>query len=185
MKIVARVEGEKPTLIEALKAGGIAAKLVRNATIVELERNQSHTDLYHVPDEIQSHEYVLLIEATEHGGGMTNTGSATVVCGSSGKKLRPYYVPKGHSNSTHAYFSVPGSIITVTGYRKDDNVTIMEHKIEIKGAYGEFAEIKTSDVWSGEVGVLPNLYSRYQDAAEAAHGKANCYHCRHVHYAEV
>ncbi len=46
---------------------------------------------------------------TENGGGMTNTGSATIVCGADGQKLKPLFIPRGYSNGDHAIFVIePG-----------------------------------------------------------------------------
>jgi hypothetical protein len=46
---------------------------------------------------------------TENGGGMSNTGYATVICGANGQALKPLFVPRGYSNGDHAIFVVrPG-----------------------------------------------------------------------------
>ncbi|MDD3487516.1 MAG: hypothetical protein PHF35_04050 [Candidatus Moranbacteria bacterium] len=182
MKIVAKVSGEKPELVKVLGQHEIKAKLVKGGVVVELperdRENWNDPQTFDVPAEVNG--ATLFIDVAEEGGGMTNTGSGTVVCGLSGKALRPYYVPKGYCNADHAYFSVPGSVITITGYRRDDNVTIREHKIVREG---NMARIDTEVLWEGELEFLPNLYGRYREAAEAAHRKGNCYHCRCVHYA--
>lgn len=186
MKIVARINGENTSLVDTLTQRGVTAKLVRGAIIVELPARKKESwgdpDSYEVPAE--ANDATLFLDATEHGGGMTNTGSGTVVCGMSGKPLRPYYTPRGGhlACGTHAYFSVPNAVVTVTGYRHDTNVTIEEHRIVRDG---NVARIESKKIWSGELGVLPESFSRFQAAAEAAKTKGNCYHCRCVHFAEA
>lgn len=181
MEIKARFNGENPALVSRLLEQGITAKLVKGGIIVELagRRDQEGHTHFVIPGEIAG--ATLLIEATEHGGGYTNTGGATVVCGLSGKPLRPYYVPRGGhlACGTHGYFSVPGAVVTVVGYRRSDNVTIEEHRIR---QVGEIAWIESKQLWSGDIHELPELFSRYQAAAEAANMKANCYHCRCLHF---
>jgi hypothetical protein len=137
-----------------------------------------------VPAELNevSEVTTLVIEVTEHGGGMTKTGSGTVVCGLSGQALRPYYVPRsGHlACGTHAYFSVPEAVVTVTGDYPDDTVTIEAHKIVRDG---NVAWIESKRLWSGQLEELPKLFERFRAAAEAAIEKSTCYHCRCVHFA--
>jgi len=186
MKVTARINGENQSFVDTLTQRGITAKLVKGGVIVELparkKKSWSDPDTYEVPAEVNDAK--LFIEVTEHGGGMTNTGSGTVVCGLSGKPLRPYYVPRGGhlACGTHAYFSVPNAVVTVTGYRRDDNVTIEEHRIVRDG---NVVWIESKKLWSGELEVLPESFSRFRAAAEAASAKGNCYHCRCVHFAEA
>ena len=182
MKITARINGENQSLVDTLTQRGIIAKLVKGGVIVELPVKKENSDIYEVPMEVNS--ATLFLDVTEDGGGMTNTGSGTVVCGLSGKALRPYYVPRGGNLAcgTHAYFSVPNAVVTVTGYRRDDNVTITEHRIVRNG---NIARIESKKLWSGELEVLPELFDQFQAAAEAARNKGNCYHCRCVHFAEA
>lgn len=161
MKIVARMNGEDSALVESLNQQGITAKLVRNAVIVELPRIDDTaygaSKGCKVPAEVNG--AMLFIDCTEYGGGMTNTGSGTVVCGLSGKSLRPYYIPRGghRAGGTHAYFSVPNAVVTVTGYRRDTGVTIQEHRIVRDG---DVARIQSTELWSGEAPVIEWKCSR-------------------------
>ncbi|MBN1325962.1 hypothetical protein JW977_03195 [Candidatus Falkowbacteria bacterium] len=186
MKITARINGENQSLVDTLTQRGITAKLVKGGVIVELPTRKKESwndpDTYEVPVEVNG--ATLFLDVAEEGGGMTNTGSGTVVCGLSGKALRPYYVPRGGhlACGTHAYFSVPNAVVTVTGYRRDENVTIEEHRIVRDG---NVARIKSKKLWCGELEVLPESFNRFQAAAEAASTKGNCYHCRCVHFAEA
>lgn len=186
MKITARVNGENQQLVNDLTQRGIVAKLVKGGVIIELPKreNGSYKDpgTFDIPEEVGDAQ--LSIGVSESGGGMTNTGSGNVVCGLSGKPLRPYYVPKGGhlANETHAYFSVPNAVVTVTGYRRDDEVVIEEFRIVRDG---NVAKIESKTIWSGDLDDLPKSFSHYADAAKAAHRKANCYHCRCVHFAAI
>lgn len=177
MKIVARVKGEDQALVAYLAGRNIEARLVRNGVIIDLP--YAHQKGFEVPDELC--DATLLINVAEEGGAMTKTGSATVVCGLSGKALRPYRVPHGGhlANGEHAFFSVPDAVITVMGYRSSGKVVIEEHRIVRDG---RFAHIKTKMMWSGHIGDLPEMYDRFAVAALAANVKTNCYHCRHCHY---
>lgn len=186
MKIVAKVPGENRGLLERLQAiAGVTAKLVKGAVIAELPRKRElvgdYRDVYLVPPELRQAE--LRIDCEESGGGATNTGSGTVVCGVDGEPLTPYYIPRGGSlcNATHAYFSVPEAVVTATGYRHDQNVTIVLHRI-VRLTQGGMARIETRTIWSGEINELPETFAQFQAAAEAAHRKGNCYHCRCVHF---
>lgn len=181
MKIVAKVKKESLELVDSLNKRGINAKLARNGVVIELP-NDEVSGKYEIPAEAQ--DAILFIDCTESGGGYTNTGSATVVCGLSGKALRPYLVSRsGHrACDTHAYFSVPCSVITVTGYRKQSNIEIVSHTI-IRD--GNIARIESKSIWSGDFRELPKIFERYEQAVFAANKKADCYHCRHVHYAEI
>jgi hypothetical protein len=185
MKITARINGESQPTVETLSQRSIIAKLVKGGVIVELPARKKESwndpDTYEVPAEVNG--AMLFLDVAEKGGGMTNTGSGTVVCGLSGKALRPYYTPRGGhlACGTHAYFSVPNSVVTVTGYRRDTNITIQEHRIIRES---NIARIESKKLWSGELEVLPESFTQFQAAAEAASRKGNCYHCRCVHFSE-
>jgi len=180
MKIVAKIDREDRDLAERMRGKGLEARVIRGRTLIELNKTGN---VYDIPVEVKSQNPTLMIDCSECGGGMTNTGNSTIVCGLSGKKLRPYYVPRGGhlANGNHAYFAVPSMVVTISGYRQDYVVTIEEHAIIVNGSR---AHIKSSIIWSDEVDNLPNYLDRYREAAYAAYEKSNCYHCRCVHYAE-
>ncbi len=182
MKITARINGENGVWLSTIKNAGITAKMVKGGIIVDLPHRDAFTDqpdYYIVPMLIDGAK--LFLEVTEYGGGMTNTGQGTIICGLSGKALRPYYIPNGGdlSNKTHAYFSVLEAVVTITSYRQDSTIAIEEHRIVREGG---IARIETKRLWDGHLGELPNTLGRYQAAATAAEAKSNCYHCRHAHY---
>jgi len=229
MKLVAKVRGEVPILVEAMKEIKGSARLVKGATIVELPQavkverktmpymrlhdglrvgkddiveivehvsegevtgftvardiSRVIPDTYTIPAPVQALPHHLELEITEHGGGMTGTGSGTVVCGEHGERLRPFRVPQGGhlANGVHAYFAVrePGCV-TVTGFRLSWDVRIERVNVERDG---NAARIATTEVWYGDLRELPSMYSEFEAAAKAASDKGDCYHCRHVHFA--
>ena len=155
------MNGENQSLVDTLTQRGITAKLVKGGVIVELplrkKESWDNPDTYEVPAEANG--ATLCLNVAEEGGGMTNTGSGTIVCGLSGKALRPYYVPHGGhlACGTHAYFSIPVAVITITGYRRDVDVTIEEHRIVRSG---NIARIESKKLWNGALEVLPESFSR-------------------------
>lgn len=116
---------------------------------------------------------------TESGGGMSNTGYSTIICGEEGQRLTPLFVPRGYSNGDHAIFVVhPGK----THYLK------AEHDRR-----GESVSLYRIDGIDEEDFILSTLVGEYQDgdsnipmqfqtAVEVALAKAKCYHCREAHY---
>jgi hypothetical protein len=184
MKITARINREDQKLVQTLNERGIKARLVKNGVIVELPAIREPADgfdgEYQIPKEVDG--VMLFIDISEHGGGMTKTGSAIIVCGLTGKALRPYYVPQ-HGTlvlGIHAHFAVSTAVVTITGYRNEDNVTIREHRIVHER---KIARIKTTELWHGRWQELPQSFSKFYAAAKVANEKGNCYHCRHVHFA--
>jgi len=120
----------------------------------------------------------------ESGGGMTSTGSATVVCGMNGEKLKPLFVPRGYSNGKHAIFVVrPGMYIINAGNSKAGERAVA-HQILGIGTTEDPDELVTIVVAEYENGD-GNVPEQLQSAVEAALAKSNCYHCHSVFYAEV
>jgi hypothetical protein len=182
MKLVARIVGEKAELVANLLAEGVRAKLVRRATIVELEPEtiSCRPRKFALPPALGEFEYALHIDIAESGGGMTNRGYSTVVADDEGRPLKPYYVPKGYSNSDHAYFSHPGPLTVVHGSKSEGHVEIVRLSVKVEDGVATIVEER---IWSGESDSRPELFDKYAAACDAAMGKAKCYHCRHVHFA--
>jgi hypothetical protein len=181
VKIVARIPKEDVALTKALKKKGVKAKVVRNATII-------HLPLYNPKDpesKIWSladipNDAALLIDDSEDGGQIQpGLGAAKVVAGLSGKKLRPYYIPK-KDGPRHCFFAILGRSITVTGFN-DAHVIVRKHEIDTGAAS---CWVNTTIVFEGQFTELPENLSRYAPASEAAIEKACCQVCRHRHYAE-
>jgi hypothetical protein len=188
MELKLRIQGESPTLVNLAKESGLAAKLVKNAVIIDLQpkfQGFGKPQIYEIPVNIlKGHKFSVLMELQETGGGATNTGHAQIVAALSGAALRPYFVPtRGSlSNGTHAHFSVSQACVTVEAYRHHGTqLTIRQHEVVIDGAV---AQIKTTEIWSGTFEELPLTYKRYEAAAKAAKEKAADYHCRRAYYVQ-
>jgi hypothetical protein len=182
MKVTARVNGENPQLVQRMEQLGIQAKLVKGGVIVDLpSEGSSWTKKFRVPGEIA--QAILLLDVEEKGGSWTSTGSAQIVCGLNGEKLRAYYMPRRGSLAceTHAYFVTRGPVVTVTAshHRRDFGVKIERHFIVREG---DMVSIKSDEVWDGQPEELPGIFAHYQSAVEAAVAKAGSYHCRSVYY---
>lgn len=184
MKLVARINGEDPELALSLKMQGLRAKVVRGAVIVDLRifNNDGRKYRYHVPLD----GAILLIDCAESTSVVADESRkpvdvAVVVCGlTSGRRLRPYFVPRDGSDRVHARFAIPGGVVSVAA-RKDGMVVIREHRIIDRGAT---AWIEDNLLWGGKLEKLPGMYSHLRPAAEAAIEKANCAFCECVHWAE-
>lgn len=178
MKLILKVLGEHQEIVDLIPR----AKLVKNAVILELVQN-TH-GIFEVPEILKNFSHKLLIECEEYGGGATNTGNAQIICGLSGKALRPFYVPqRGHlAGGTHALFSVPESVVTISfsHHRGDGYVNIRNFSLrkvgECRFVVDEF------EVWTGRPEDLPLKFRQYSSAVDATVHKANCYHCREPHY---
>jgi len=182
MKVTIKVFGEMQSLVDSLGEEGISAKLVRGGVLISPDYD-SEVEGYIIPEEIGDRERLFLIDCHEHGGAMTNTGSATIVCSYRGLPLKPYYRPrKGHlSNGIHAYFSIPNVVVTVTAHRNDTNISISSHRIVVENG---IVDIDSVIMWSGEAEFLPEKFDCYGNAVAAAIKKSDCYHCREAHYVE-
>ena len=184
MKITARINREDPELVEALLQRGVKSKLVKGGIIVELpalrEPADGYDGEYKIPEEVAG--VMLFVDIVESGGGRTSSGSGIVVCGVSGKPLRPYYTHQhgNLSNGIHARFAVSTAVVTITGYRNESRITIRKHEIIREG---RTARIKTTLLWEDDLDLLPGTLDNFHAAGKAAVEKGNCYHCREVHFA--
>ena len=122
----------------------------------------------------------------ESGGGMSNTGDATIVAGSHGERLRPVYVRRrGHlAGGDHALFIVrPGMVVVEADHhRRDFRIRVMriERITQENGHPVAIARVEhVFDAGDGDAEPPPEL----EAAVQAAREKATCYHCRAPHYA--
>lgn len=114
---------------------------------------------------------------TENGGGMSNTGSATIVCGSNGEKIKPLFVPRGYSNGDHAIFVArPGMCIISAGHSRQYETVIVKRIVKI---VGDELELVIVGEWENGDGTIP---AEFEAAQKAAMDKAHCYHCRSPFY---
>lgn len=190
LSLKAKVLGEDPRLIESLKEIGFSSKMVRGAVIVDLRHVGTDRTHYKVPDLLT--DYQLFVEVSENGSGATNTGYATIVCGLKGQPLKPYRLDH-KCGGDHAQFALYDSFVTVYGSRRRDDYEIVikqyqfepENKLTIenkKVIVERFARLKEEQLWKGVLEELPVLFGQFEDAANAALIKTNCYHCKEAHF---
>ncbi|MCB0324348.1 MAG: hypothetical protein KDD69_12280, partial [Bdellovibrionales bacterium] len=100
----------QPDLCERLVVEGWRAKVVEGGVVVK-PRRDAETGLIHFP----AVNLEVRLEATEAGGGYTNSGWASCVSGLDGSVLRPY-ATAGHRGNlacrTHAWFAVAEGLVT-------------------------------------------------------------------------
>lgn len=120
----------------------------------------------------------------EAGGGMTNTGHATIIANSDGSPKKPVYIRRKGvlSCDNHALFIVSvGDLVIETGHHRLDFETSV---YRIEAIDGEEAQLRLLyDFSKGEWDVEPP--PAIMKAVEAAEKKATIYHCRYpVYYLE-
>lgn len=119
-----------------------------------------------------------LATVTENGGGMTNTGFSTIVCGADGEKLKPLFVPRGYSNGDHAIFVVkPGETHLCHASRGRWGESVSVEKITGLDDDTLLTE-KVGDYENGDGDIPP----AFKEAITAALRKAKAYHCRSPFY---
>ena len=118
----------------------------------------------------------------ESGGGMSNSGSSTVIGGKYGEKLKPLYVRRSGSlsNSNHALFVVrKGSIVVMCSHHRGDfSITVSQVSDLTGDGVAEVLFHYSQGEWDKD---LPEYL---EDIVEAAKAKAQSYHCRSVFWAD-
>ncbi len=119
----------------------------------------------------------------ERGGGATNTGSATVVAGLNGERLKPVYIRRcGHlSCGEHALFVVrEGYFVVMASHWRRDFIIKVYRVVSIdldnKMALLELVNEYSQGEWDSDLPIY------LKDAVDTAMKKAICYHCREPHY---
>ena len=117
----------------------------------------------------------------EEGGGMSNTGYATIVCGAQGEKVKPLFVPRGYSNAEHALFVAKVGMLFVDASHNRRGESATAYQIDAIGTADNPDELITSVLYEYEDGdgTFPEWL---QEAKSAALKKSDCYHCRDAHY---
>jgi len=150
MEITAIIKGGNYSTMKNLKARGISANFIVGGILIKLPTSKEVVGGYEIPKEVVFNgNTTFLIDCAEHGGRMNNAGSGTIVCGLSGKSLRPYRLSheKNLACKTHAHFNIPESVVTITGFCGSTRVRIQEHTIVRDG---NIAKIQTKELWDGE-----------------------------------
>ncbi|MFA5355494.1 MAG: hypothetical protein WC302_02090 [Candidatus Paceibacterota bacterium] len=119
-------------------------------------------------------------EIWEAGGGMSNTGSAQIICGPKGEMLQSVFVrTRGDlSNREHAKFlAKPGDVVITADYQRHIYAITME-RIREDGTIEPFFVEEEGMVKRGKIEDKYHFF----EAVRAACNKAECYHCRETHY---
>ena len=117
----------------------------------------------------------------EQGGGMSNTGSATIVCSAMGERVQPLFVPQGYSNSEHALFIAKVGMILISASHDRQSEEATAYQITAIGTDDDRDALVSkviADYENGD-GTFPD---QLQEAKKAALDKSFCYHCREPHY---
>ena len=118
---------------------------------------------------------------TESGGGRTNTGYSTIICGKEGERIKPIFVPRGYCNSEHAIFVARIGMHIIEASHDRNGETAFVSRIEKIGNDECPDELIVKDLYSSINGD-GNIPEKFENAVDAAIEKANCYHCREPHY---
>ena len=113
----------------------------------------------------------------ENGGGMSNTGSATVICGTHGEALKPLFIPKGYSNGDHALFVAKLDMVVVFAGHDRSGESVSVNRIVSIGTDSDPDEIVLEKMYEYENGD-GNIPEGFEAAAQAALEKSKSYHCR-------
>lgn len=128
--------------------------------------------------------------AYECGGGTKSRGRAWVYCNFAGAKLTPVEIYHGdNSNGRHAKFITVVTdhiikikpIIQIYAQREKDKVVCFVALCEFNGSWHNEIII-SPDI---DPNNIPDCFNHLSDAIKAAAEKASCYHCRHIHFADI
>ena len=117
----------------------------------------------------------------EEGGGFTNTGRATIVCGSQGQKKKPIYIRRKGSLACekHALFILHEGDYIIKAWQHRGDYTIEIYKV--KNFIDDEVEVELVNKFSeGEWD--KDLETFLKEPVKAAMKKARIYHCRYPVY---
>ena len=117
----------------------------------------------------------------EEGGGTSNTGEARIITGPNGERVKPLWIPRGHSNADHAGFVIHVGMCVVDAWHNRETESVKVERITRIGTADSPDEVSTELVgeWENNDGTLP---PEFEAARKVALGKSHCYHCREPHY---
>jgi hypothetical protein len=189
IKVSCNPEAESTVDLAAqLQANTRSASIIKGGIIIDPQLTPNdpfdpNKTEYIIPEEIDHSKYTLLIDIAECGGwkGPNELNIGQVVCGMSGKALKPYFIPRLNVEpcGKHAYFSVPEGCVSVQA--DNENITIKEVKIDFHPEE-HYATLIEKEYYNGHVEDLPEELIRFKLAAGIAVDKSNCENCTHVHY---
>lgn len=187
-------DADKSEIISQLEnSNNLNIRPVRNGIMFDPEmvsrtENESIYQINKIPS-----PHILLIDVSEHGGynTATNLKASNIVCGKSGRPIRPYHIPnrkdKDIACGDHALFSIPETCVTIEGSVNDngeETVRIIENTIVPNTKESNIAKITHKLIYAGSIenGVFNKELERFHEPALVAIDKANCENCTHVHY---
>jgi len=158
---------------------------------INLDNEEAVNQVSSILDSIDrsSHRWQLTIPLVESGGGLTNTGRATIICGIQGEKLRSFY-GEPVCGGIHAHFWPHAALSVSYGHhRGNGGGTVSLVAIDRKVRHNLGVEVVDLYSFSDEnIEVLSPQRCKNIPfpcaAVEAAKAKARCYHCRSAFYAE-
>lgn len=118
---------------------------------------------------------------TENGGGETNTGSAQVIAGPRGEKVKPLFIPRGYSNQDHAIFVLKVGMIVVKAWHDRNGEGASAYKITKIGTPTDPDAVESEKIAEYENGD-GNFPDWLEAARQAALKKSHSYHCRSPFY---
>lgn len=173
-----KIWGENPKFLKKLLDLDFKAEVIKNYIICQPGYNEDKQQFF-IPELVLDKKFSLFIYCEETGGATVSGGEATIICGLSGDRIKPYSTANP-INGAHAMFAVFEAVSTVTAYHEKNEVSVKMHCID---RLGNLISLKTAEVWAGLPAQLPKMYSFYELAVAAAKNKANCHHCQSVYYA--
>lgn len=179
--MVANLEGRQHRLAEQLRRKGVRTKVVDKATLIDLPPvvDKEGCRAFRLPKEAAN--ALLFLDCSESADEGDGRPFATVVCGLSGKALKPYYESRGRGKKYKRYarFSVPQAIVTVRSW--DNKISIMKHRVEV--VRPQTAQVFSFVIWNGKLESLPRKFAHYRSAAESAQAKLRCVDPHRLHFA--
>jgi len=119
----------------------------------------------------------------EEGGSTKSGGSATIICGTKGQPLHPYWVFRktGPSNGIHAHFSVSHDVILIKASqdRNGERICLIQCSI---AQNGNKCWIEKKELWVGQPNKLPKRLNEFYVASRLAVKKSYDHYCRKAYY---
>lgn len=123
-----------------------------------------------------------ILDIPEKGGRGTTDRYAQVVCGLSGRAIKPFFIPRSNIPimGVHARFSMPETATVIRVENDEARLTRYVMKRD-----GMKVMLERIVMWQGSGENLPPQVESYQNAVDAAFEKAECNMCVHAHYADM
>jgi len=176
MKVVARARGHDPRLLEVCAQLGLRTKRVPAAVIVDLPLVGTAPFVYKVPPPLA--DAVLLVEEEECGGAGYHVGSATVVAGLGGGRMKPFHVLQKKGMTSRVLFAAPEGLLVAKATWSGGPVFGHVEEVTLEQV-GDRAHLLRKMVWRGNA---QDSAAPYGEMVHAVADRAQCPYCEHVHY---